>query len=239
MNIFGLGPDYGPSGFDVQHRVTFNGNFEIPIGKGRRFLNNDGILDYIVGGYSASTVFRAETGQPITIGTNGLTSPGGATANAIRIGDPFKEGGTADPSNPGIVCPAKVRTVQNWYNPCAFANPKADNLGNSSAKYPDGTAIPNSVSGAAALAYIGNNRGQTRGPGYERVDMSLFKSFPTFREQNLQFRADIFNVLNTPAYGIPNNTGIGNNGGKITGARFFQANTPDSRFFQFALKYNF
>ncbi|GAC1416493.1 MAG: carboxypeptidase regulatory-like domain-containing protein [Acidobacteriaceae bacterium] len=239
VNIFGLNADYGSSGFDVRHRVTFNGNYEIPVGKGRKFLNNDGLLDYIVGGYSASMVFRAETGQPITIGTNGLTSPGGASADAILIGDPYKGGGSPDASNPGIVCPAKVRTVQNWYNPCAFANPKRDDLGKTSAKYPDGTPIPNSVSGSAANAYIGSNRGQIHGPGYERVDMSLFKSFATFREQNLQFRADIFNVLNTPAYGNPGNRGIGNNGGQITGSRTFQSNTPDSRFFQFALKYNF
>ena len=90
--------------------------------------------------------------------------------------------------------------------------------------------------GQAAYAYVGSNRGQTRIPGYERVDASLFKSFHTFREQSVQFRADIFNALNTPAYGAPNQ-GIASNGGLISGARFFQANTPDSRFFQFALKY--
>lgn len=99
--------------------------------------------------------------------------------------------------------------------------------------------IPNTVTGQAALAYVGNPRGQISGPGYNRVDMSLFKSVPTFREQNLQFRADVFNLLNTPAYGNPSNNGLGNNGGQISGPRSFQANTPDSRFFQFALKYTY
>ena len=139
-----------------------------------------------------------------------------------------------------MTCPTAVRTVTNWYNPCAFANPKADDLGRSTATYSDGTPIPlRTVTGFAALPYLGAPRGQTFGPGYERVDMSLFKSFPTFREQRLQFRADIFNVLNTPGYGNPSNTGISSNGGLITYARTFQANTPDSRFFQFALKYTF
>jgi hypothetical protein len=239
VNILGLAADYGPSGFDVKHRFTINGNYEIPVGKGRQFLNNTGILDYVIGGFSSSFVFRAQTGQPLTIGTNGLTSPGGASVNAIRIGDPYKAGGNPDPSNPGIVCPTQVRSVQNWYNPCAFANPKADNIGYTSAKYSDGSLIPNSVSGQAAFAYVGSNRGQVRGPGYERVDMSLFKAFHTFREQNLQFRADIFNALNTPAYGDPGTRNISSNGGKITGSRTFQSNTPDSRFFQFALKYMF
>lgn len=239
VNILGLGADYGTSGFDAKHRFTLNGNYELPFGKGRRYMKDSGVLDYLIGGWSSSFVFRAQTGQPITIGTNGITSPGGAAVNAILVGDPYKAGGTADASNPGLanLCPTKVRTVQNWYNPCAFANPKADNIGNTTGKYSDGTPIPNTVSGAAALAYVGSNRGQVRGPGYERADMSLFKSFHVFRESNLQFRADIFNALNTPAYGDPSTRNISQNGGKITGSRTFQSNTPDSRFFQFALKY--
>jgi len=63
-------------------------------------------------------------------------------------------------------------------------------------------------------------------------------SFPVFSEQSLQFRADAFNLLNTPAYGTPNGS-IGSNGGQITSARNFQPNTPDARFFQLALKYIF
>ncbi|RXH55546.1 Oar protein [Granulicella sibirica] len=240
LNILGLGADYGPSGFDVRHRYTLNGNYQLPFGKGQKYVNSGGILDYVVGGWSSSFVFRAQTGQPLTIGTNGITSPGGASYNAIRIGDPFSAGGSANSTNSGITCPTKVRTVQNWYNPCAFKNPEADNIGYTAAFYPDGkTHIPNTVTGQAAYAYVGSNRGQTSSPGYERVDMSLFKSFHTFREQALQFRADIFNFLNTPAYGAPSTVNISSTGGQISGSRTFQANTPDSRFFQFALKYTF
>jgi len=239
VNIIGWAGDYGPSGFDVRHRFTINGNYELPVGKGKKYFNNTGIADYAIGGWSTSFVFRAETGQPITIGTNAITSPNGVSVNAIRVGDPFHGGGSPNASNPTITCPTKVRTVQNWYNPCAFANPEPDNIGYTTGHYSDGTPIPNTVTGAAVLPYIGSDRGQTTAPGYERIDASLFKSFPTFREQTLQFRADIFNFLNTPAYGEPSTTNISSNGGQITGARTFQSNTPDSRFFQFALKYTF
>lgn len=239
LNILGIGADYGNSPFDVRHRFTLNGNYELPFGKGRKFANAGGPLDYIIGGWSSSLVFRAQTGEPITIGTNSLTSPGGSGVRAIRTGSPFSAGGSANSTNPGITCAANVRTVKNWYNPCAFSNPKADDIGYTTAKYSDGSFIPNSVSGAAALPYVGSPRGQTYGPGYVRTDMSLFKSFPTYREQNLQFRADVFNLLNTPGYGNPSNSGISSAGGQITGSRTFQSNTPDSRFFQFALKYSF
>jgi hypothetical protein len=55
----------------------------------------------------------------------------------------------------------------------------------------------------------------------------------------LQFRTDIFNVLNTPAYGQPSVANNNSNGGQITTSRFFQSFTPDARFFQFSLKYVF
>ena len=255
LNIIGIGADYGNSPFDVRQRFTLNGNYELPFGRGREYLNGGGLADYLVGGWSDSFTFRAQTGEPITIATNSLTTPAGSTnpgnnltpANAIRTGNPFAAGGTPNSTNPGITCPTKVRTVQNWYNPCAFSNPEPDNLTYTNLKYPDsagGQPIPNTVTGLAAIPYLGSPRGQTYGPGYVRLDMSLFKSFPTFREQALQFRADAFNLLNTPAYGAPGAGGIGNasissKGGLIQQARSFSANTPDSRFFQFALKYTF
>lgn len=240
--ITGIGADYSNSPFDVRHRFTLNGNYDLPFGHGRAHLNSTGPMDYIVGGWSSSFVFRAQTGEPISIGTNNLNSPSGSGVGAIRTGNPYSGGGSANSTNPGITCPANVRTVKNWYNPCAFSNPEADNLTYTTQKYsdsPTGQLKPNTVTGSAALPYLGSPRGQIYGPGYVRVDASVFKSFPTFREQYLQFRADIFNALNTPAYGDPSNAGISSNGGLITGARSFQSYTPDSRFFQFSLKYEF
>ena len=247
-NALGLGADYGSSPFDVRHRFTLNGNAELPFGKGRKYLNSNRLLDLVVGGFSSSMVFRAQTGEPITIGTNNFTSVQGSGINAVKVHDPFATNLTPDPTNPGITCPTKVRTVQNWYNPCAFANPIASTqqIGVSSQHYstfadPGQTNfIPNTLVGAAALPYVGSPRGQTNEPGYDRIDMSLFKDFHIIRESSLQFRADVFNLLNTPAYGGPNNTSISSNGGQINGnLRSFGSNTPGSRFFQFALKYHY
>ena len=253
-NILGIAGDYSNSAFDVRHRVTFNGNYELPFGTGKAFLNNSGLFSEIVGGFATSLVFRAQTGEPITIGPNTISLPSGTTSApagaftagvsgagsyANKVGNPFHAGGSPNASSPFTVCPTTVRTVKNWYNPCAFANPESDNLGNTAAKYSDGTPIPNTVSGLAARPYLGGPRNQTYGPGYNRVDMSLFKDFHIFRESALQFRADVFNLLNTPAYGDPSTANVSSNGGNITTARFFQSNTPDSRFFQFALKLHY
>ncbi len=226
-NLVGIGADYSNSPWDTRHRFTLNGTYELPVGPGKRYLNSHSALSYVAGGWSSSLVFRAQTGQPFTVyGDNSAVN--GSNTRAILVRDPFKAGGNPDPSNPGVSCPAKVRTVNNWYNPCAFANP------------PNGNVITGDeqITGSAALSYLGGVRNQAYGPGYERIDMSIFKAFPVFHEQNIQFRADIFNVLNTPAYGTPNGS-IGSNGGLISSTRSLQTYSPDARFFQFAMKYVF
>src|SRR5579884_1017576 len=238
-NIFGLGVDYSRSPFDVNQRFTFAGTYDLPFGKGRKYLRQSRVLDLLVGGWSSTLMFRAQTGQPFTVHDRGAIDPAtgnvvggiaGSGSFAIKVGDPWKGGGTPPAGNPGITCPAKVKTLEHWYNPCAFANPP----------YPASFGPNGYITGAAnALPYTGGRRGQLTSPGYQRIDMSVFKNFPTWESQYLQFRADAFNLFNTPAWGAPSDAGIGNTGGLITGTRFLGNYSPDPRFFQLALKYYF
>ena len=241
INLIGIRQDYTNSQADVRHRVTFNGYYQLPFGKGRKYMNQGGILDILAGGWAGDLQFTAQTGFPFSVGTNlGSAGPNGGDENAILIRDPFAPGGTPDPTvsaiDPGVTCASTTRTKEHWYNPCAFANPPL--------AFPEAAVKGNPISdrqitGLDTLPYLGGRRNQIHGPGYERVNVSLFKNFSTFREQYLQFRADIFNVLNTPSYGNPSNTGIGSNGGQITAPQDFQKFTPDARFFQLSAKYEF
>ena len=237
--------EYTNSAWDQRQRVTLNGNYELPFGAGRTYLNNHGLLDEIVGGWSTSLTFVAQTGQPFKVAPNITTAVGGGTYRANLIRDPFKGGGTPDPSlayASGVSCPTKVRTRTNWYNPCAFANPLPGNTlpvlpKNATPAQVVAAGIPTTE--AAAIQYLGGRGEQIHGPGYDRVNMSLFKGFTTFREQILQFRVDAFNLLNTPSWGTPSVNSDAPNGGFITGPRSFQNNTPDARFFQLSAKYMF
>lgn len=231
MALIPYGQEWTNSPYDIRHRFTLNGNYLLPFGKGRAFLNNSRLAEYTVGGWSTSVVFAVQTGTPFTVSPSISTANGG-TARALLVGDPFKSGGTPDTTNnPSLTsCPTKVKTRTNWYNPCAFINPLPGNLITGSTVVTDY---------ASAVAFLGGRSNQIYGPGYSRVDMSLFKTFPTFREQSLQFRADAFNLLNHPTNGNPANTGIGPQAGQITGTKFFQNNTPDARFLQLSLKYAF
>jgi hypothetical protein len=238
VNLIGIANDYSQSSWDVRQSFNFNGMYELPWGKGRAFLNHGGWTNVIAGGWAADLMFRAQTGQPLTgIGTDlGSAAPNGATAYAVRISDPFKAGGTADPSNPGVVCAQSTRSLQHWYNPCAFANPP---LAFPNAQVTGSPVSTTQITGLAALPYLGGRRLSVEGPGVERINMSAFKSFPSIREQRIEFRADVFNLLNTPAYGAPAVSDDSSSGGQITSAQNFQNYTPDARFFQLSAKYLF
>jgi outer membrane receptor protein involved in Fe transport len=90
-----------------------------------------------------------------------------------------------------------------------------------------------------ALGFLGGKRDDVVGPGYERVNMSLFKDFNVFREQRLTFRADVFNLFNTPSLADPSTANTSSSGGTIDAPRSFQNLTPDARFFQLSAKYSF
>ncbi len=231
-NLIPIQDEYTNSGFDVRQRFTLNGYYLLPFGKGRTYMHDGGWSDYVAGGWASSLTFVTQTGMPISVGPDNSGASGANAQNAIVISDPFAGGGTADPSNPGVTCPDHVKNKGNWYNPCAFANPRP------------GTDIPISgpgmyVTGTAnAIAYLGGKSNQIPGPGYNRVNMSLFKSFHTLESERVELRVDSFNLLNHPTWNVCT-TSNGPEGGNICQPANLQNYTPDARFFQFSAKYVF
>ena len=225
--------EYTNSNYDVRQRFSFNGLYELPFGRGRAFMNHSQLANTIVGGWSGSLTFVAQSGTPFTVGPSNISTAAGAGANAIKIADPFRAGGTAPASNSSVTCAQHTHTRTNWYNPCAFANPLPGNL---IPKTGPGSQVTNF---AQVLAFTGGRSNVIAGPGYERINMSLFKDFKTLREQYLQFRADAFNLFNHPSWANPSTTNNNNTGGLITAPLSLQSNTPDARFFQVSAKYVF
>jgi hypothetical protein len=102
--------------------------------------------------------------------------------------------------------PSQGSTAQ-WFNTAAFAVAPQFTLGSSS-------------------------RNPVRGPGLSNLDFALLKRIRFHENRNVEFRAEIFNVTNTPPLGNPNMT-LGAPGfGSITTA-------GDPRLVQLALKLNF
>jgi hypothetical protein len=257
--------------FDVRQRVTVNGFYELPFGKGKKWAHEGGVLDYIVGGWQTSLTWVAQTGNPFTVYPSGsyFNGANGGGVNAIRVGNPFQGGGTppvgnvdmldaAQQGNPALTCPTQVKTKAYWFNPCAFTEPLSG-LGDAQlvalgvsipVPHQNGPGIPwlsgtpytqsAVVTGVqSAISYLGGKQNSIYGPGYERVNMSLFKNFHTWRAQYFQFRADAFNLLNHPSWSQVTDTSLGDQPDQITNAQQFQNNTPDARFFQLSGKYVF
>jgi hypothetical protein len=253
--LLGIAADYANSPFDVRQRFTFDGTYDLPFGKGRQLLNQSTALDYLVGGWSANAMWVAQTGEYFTIHTSGGSNAGGFQNGpfAYQTQGEFATGGTPGTYQANQTCPTKTKTLSNWFNPCSYADPwdagDATIGGAPNPHYipryvgdpttPAGDSTPVYVTDhASLLGYAGGKRDNALGPGYERVNMSAFKDFKVYREQTLTFRADVFNLFNTPSWGEP----TGNNsasGGQITSSRSLQQFSPDARFFQLALTYKF
>jgi len=57
--------DHGPAGFNVPHRFVASVLYNLPFGKGKKFLNHGGFADQAVGGWQFSTITTVQSGASI------------------------------------------------------------------------------------------------------------------------------------------------------------------------------
>ena len=93
-----------------------------------------------------------------------------------------------------------------------------------------------------ALGTVGTaQRNSLFGPHFRHIDLSLFKDFPIHEQFKLQFRAEAFDITNTPNYYIQNNGGNGST--QLGNANFGVVSQVDPNYvpreLQFALKLQF
>jgi hypothetical protein len=212
---FGIKGDYGLCNYDIRQVFHLSGGYQLPFGKGKRFLNaSRGVVNAIVGGWTTNFILALQDGQPFTIPCT-IATAAGVGCNALMV--------------PGQNLYGK-HNVDQWVNPAAFANPQV------------ATSI-----GQTDLSPLGGAPTQVVGPGFQRLDLSLFKSFRTSETTQLEFRAECFNVANHPNFSNPGFQGVYNGApvlnfgnpsefGKLTATR---DNPNDPREFQFALKFYF
>jgi hypothetical protein len=90
--------------------------------------------------------------------------------------------------------------------------------------------------GQTDFSPLGGPPTQVTGPGFHRLDFSVFKQFRTSETTHFEFRAEVFNLTNTPNFALPSFTNFLSPGtfGKITATR----DSPnDAREIQFGLKF--
>ncbi len=85
-NVPGLGPkfDYAPSDFDLTNVVHFSGGYQLPVGKGMKYLNQGGISNAVLGGWATNWIVTLQGGQPLNFGCpTGTTS--GTGCNDVLV----------------------------------------------------------------------------------------------------------------------------------------------------------
>lgn len=157
----------GASNYDQTHRFTLSGLWELPFGKGRPFMSHvHPVTNGIFGGWNLGGILTLATGFPFTV-----TIP----VDRANIGT----GG----QRPDVIGDWRVSnpTIQQWFNPAAFALPAEFTFGNA-------------------------GRNILRGPNFKNLDFSIAKRFATLEQQFLEFRCELFNATNTPNFGLPSAT---------------------------------
>jgi hypothetical protein len=210
---------------DQTHVFNFNGVYQLPFGKGKRFLNRGGIINKIFGGWEISGLMNLASGAPIS-----FVDPRGTFNTAARS--------ARQPARSNL-SPAEIQKLVGIFErdgKIYFIDP----------------SIINPINGRAAngfgadtftgQVFFNNEPGETgnipltiiNGPRYFRVDAALLKNIRFNERMRVQIRAEAFNLLNTVNFF--NNTQVAS----INSTTFGQITSAgDPRIIQFAVRFEF
>ena len=113
--------NYGNSNFDVRNAFKGYTVYELPFGKGRRFLNNNTILDALVGGWQGTGSLVVQSGQPFTVSMatdNSYAQSQNSQWYPNLIG------------NPKLNSHGAYHGTNQWFNEAAFSAPTPGTFGN-------------------------------------------------------------------------------------------------------------
>jgi len=211
---------WGPDDFNRNQVFVVNTVYELPIGRGKKFMGDAGrISDLLIGGWQLTNTLNYSGGLPFTpsIGECGQISDAGpcrpnATAKLAT--------GTSRDSAGNLL----------WFTPLAsgalsqslpeIANSPTDITGQN-----DQCLVARPTSGGFSLpacGQIGNvRRNSYRGPRGFYSDMALAKTFSFTERYKGQFRFDAYNVFNHPVLAFSSTQGntcidCGGDSGRIT-----------------------
>jgi hypothetical protein len=117
QNPQNLSADYGLSNFNYGQRFTLSTVYQLPFGKGRKYLSTAGrLMDSLTGGWQISSIVTAQSGAPFSVS---LATP---TAN------------TGTFTRPNRICdgnlPSSKQTINAFYNTACFVAPPLYTFGN-------------------------------------------------------------------------------------------------------------
>ena len=187
IDTFNINNERGPTVFDLTHVWKFNLIYLIPTP-----VHSEGILSKMVNGWRLGGITTIQTGYPFSPALNVERSQSGVEGASAGVDRPNIVAGRT-PYNIthgvssgclGVPAGTPLGTQALWYDPCAFTIPDQGFLGN-----------------------VGRNT--LRGPGFQDLDFSVSKNTALkFLGEGggVEFRAEIFNILNHPNFALPSRT---------------------------------
>jgi hypothetical protein len=231
----------GVCAFDIPKIFSVTAIYQLPAGKGMRYLNH-GVLSKVFGNWQTTYTFLARSGKafnPTWGGASNICASPTATGCvpvsiaglATNSNDPANlsnSGGTITGySRPSLLSGCQLtpssQTVGQWYNPSCFVSPSSP------------LVSPGYGFGNAPV-------GDLRSMQFWNLDVALVKDFYVTETTRLQFRAEGYNVLNHMVLDVPGTSiAPSYSGGTVSygtaGVVSNIANVPRS--LQLALKFSF
>lgn len=171
-----------PTSGDARHIVKGYVTYQLPVGRGKRFLSSNALADKFIGGWEASALLRYNSGNPIFVyAQNPYTGISALYPNVDLHGNfsrQFRKGSFV-PYSGGSTPPSGDR----YFDSTLYSQPAPGQLGSG----------PEVVSA-------------NRGFGYSDEDATLLKNttFGTEGKYRLSFRVEFYNLLNRHYYSNPN-----------------------------------
>jgi hypothetical protein len=191
QDFYNLDADFGLSAYHQPYNSTTSFVYELPIGRGRRYMSDASVLtDALLGGWQIAGINTVAAGERATlryVPTNAAIVSG--------IQQDFRGANAYRPNVSGdVLVPEGQRSPSNYLNRDAVVIP-------TDPSQPFGNAARNTVSA----------------PMFWTVDLQASKRFPMpWPNGNLEFRAEFFNLLNRSNFRAPVSNRSANNFGTIT-----------------------
>ena len=192
QNPYNLKGEKALSFQDVPQNFVVSYVYELPVGKGKKFLSDSKVANVLLGGFQVGGINRYLSGSPTSFSCTPEGAPASLACNRYNIAQNFvNTGASAHVANP---------TERQAFNRAAFHDPSAD-------------------TGGYSLGTSPRVNGAYRSPIYKNEDFSITKHLVDLGEYgNLQLHVDLFNAFNRTHFNGPDTTVTNTTFGSIQGA---------------------
>lgn len=136
QNSYNATAERGRSNFDVRHRLSVSYSYDLPFGKGRKYLGDAGWLSSVLSGWQSFGILTFQTGRPYTVALLPDIDNSGTGRSILGFGANDRPNVVGNPH-------LDSRSPERWFNTSAFAFPAPGSFGNAGRNILDGPGYQN------------------------------------------------------------------------------------------------